>query len=953
MRIRLISFLLSLVCSIAVIAADSTKVATVYGKVTDANDKSELIGVNVIVKGTTIGKSTNINGDYSLEVKAGEYNIEFTYIGFETVLMTGVKLKAGEKKLINVSMKESVTTFGTDVVVIGDKPLVDTETPKTIKTIEREKIDAQPVRQIQAIINTQAGVVNTPAGVHIRGGRTYETGFMIDGVNARDPLAGTGFGIDIGSNAVDDIDITTGGVGAEYGDATSGVVNAKTRKGGDKFGLSLLYKRDNFGFNSDWRSVFNESLFELGAGGPAHRLVPKKWGGKLYYYASIRAFNSDLYTKNPPNRLKSSLYPELFWSTRHDNRYSGMLRLDYRINDQRNISFTYNKTLAVNQDVNMLRITGNDLPFTPGYQFEFSEQPDNANTFTHDGNLSILTYNDASHKRFAYSVTGSRFFSRLRADANGRPWRPKVVENELDPSSIVTWPVSYYNPGDSIVAVNPPSGLYNNNGIATLWHDHYYEEYALKFSGNYYSKDALNRLNFGLEMKFQDLQWIDIGRPWIGAPIQLADGSFTQSYRLGDYSEIWRVQPGRGGAWVSEKIKYKGLIADVGARLEYWMPGKYVDDAIANPRAQIRDEIREEYKKQTLMLFGRGFKFRFLPKISASFPIKENQMMYFNYGHSTILPHPSFIYTGLDPFYSDRSTVSRLGNPNLNPEVSISYELGLKSQITKDNALNLAAFYRDNYEFVTTTVILVKDATGREVNRSMRINSDYARVRGLEASYFKRIRKWFSGQVSATYMVATGQSASASESLKEILSEGNREDTKEFYLPWDSPWDIKGNAIFTVKEKNGLWNKKWLNNMSFYLEGVFRTGRRYTPYYFNGYEDETGRPIYIQVQERDQRFAALGRYQWWLDFNFRKWWTIKNVNIAWTIEITNILNIKNPARINPVTGRAWEPGDPTPSEWRDPSYLDPRDSRSYGTPPNDPSRYMQPRHFLTGLQVRF
>jgi outer membrane receptor protein involved in Fe transport len=926
--------------------------ALLYGKVTDPADGSPLVGVNVMIKGTSSGTRTDGDGKYTLRVKAGEYNIEYTYIGFETVLVTSVRLKAGEKKELNAQMKEAVATFGQEVVVIGEKPLVDVENPKTMQRIDRTQIEEQPVRQIQSILNTQAGVINSPDGLHIRGGRTYETGFMIDGVSARDPLAGTGFGIDIGANAIEDIDITTGGVGAEYGDATTGVVNTKTRSGGDKTQASFLYKRDNFGFNRSSNAVFNESVFELGIGGPA-RWISKKIPGKLYYYGSVRGFFSDLYTRNPPRQLVSSLYPASGWTPNADNRWSGMLRLDYHISEQRKISFTYNKTLAVNQDVNMLRVTGNDIPYTPGYQFDFHNQMDNANTFTHDGNLAIINYSDASRRRFAYNLTFSRFFSRLRADANGRDWRPERVENEFDPSSIVVPPVTYYNPGDTIVAVNPPDGLYNNNGVATLWHDHYFEEYSLKYSGNYYSKDALNRLSFGVEVKLQDLQWIDIGRPWIGAPVQLAGGGYSQSYRLGEYSEAWRVKPSRGGAWVSEKIKYKGLIAEVGARFEYWMPGKYVDDAIGNPNAQIREEIREDYKRQTLNILGRGFKFRFLPKISATFPVRENQLLYFNYGHSTILPHPSFIYTGLDPYYSDRSTVSRLGNPNLNPEVSIAYELGLKSQITNNDALNISAFYRDNYDFVTSTSILVKDASGREVSRTLRINSDYARVRGIEATYIKRINKWFSGTVSASYMVATGQSSSASESLKEILSSGNREDTREFDLPWSSPWDIKGNSIFTVNRPVGLWGKKWLNRMSFYLEFVWRSGRRYTPYILTGYEDMNGRPVYVQEPEQTKRWSRVGDPTWWLDFNYKKWWKLGKVNIAWTVEVTNLLNIKNSARINPVTGRAWETGDPVPTEWRDPAYIDPRDARSFGAPPNDPSRYMQQRHFLTGLQVRF
>ena len=56
------------------------------------------------------------------------------------------------------------------------------------------------------------------------------------------------------------------------------------------------------------------------------------------------------------------------------------------------------------------------------------------------------------------------------------------------------------------------------------------------------------------------------------------------------------------------------------------------------------------------------------------------------------------------------------------------------------------------------------------------------------------------------------------------------------------------------------------------------------------------------------------------------------------LEVTNLLNTNNTAIVNPVTGRAWEVGDPVPSEWRI-LHLDPRDPRSYGSPPDNPARY--------------
>jgi len=374
---------------------------------------------------------------------------------------------------------------------------------------------------------------------------------------------------------------------------------------------------------------------------------------------------------------------------------------------------------------------------------------------------------------------------------------------------------------------------------------------------------------------------------------------------------------------------------------------------VADPKAPIADAIRESYYTDSYGIGDRRFKMRLLPKFSASFPVRENQVLFFNYGHSTVMPHPSFIYTGLDPYYADRSTLSFIGNPNLNPEVDISYELGVKSQITSNDALNVTAFWKDKYDFITSSTILIEDVTGRDVSRTIRINSDYARVRGIEITYIKRVGKWFSGNLSFSYSRATGQSSSASEVLKDILATGNSVTSVETPLAWDSPIDAKVFVVFTQDNDKGLFNKKYLDNMSLYAEAIYRTGRRYTPYTLEGFEPVSGRPIYEIESDPELRFSEIGEDAFWINLNFRKWWTVKTMQVAFTFEVTNLLNTANTAIVNPVTGRAWEEGDPVPSEWRDPSYLDPRDPRSYGTPPNNPARYFEQRHFMGGLSIRF
>lgn len=938
-------------------AGHSQTTATISGKVTDRKDQSELIGVTVLIKGTSFGTATDARGRFSIKgIKPGEYSLEISYIGYKKIIQTGIKVAAGETKDLGTYQMQEATANIDEVVVVGKKPLIDIEKGQSINAISQENIELAPARQLQKIINTQPGVIQSPAGVSIRGSRTYETGTYIDGVSVTDPMAGTGFGLDIGANAIGEIEITTGGIGAEIGDATAGVVSTRTRNTGDKFEMGLSYKRDNFSFNKDWISTWNSQVLEMNVGSP---IFKSKLGNRLKVSTSVRGSFSDEFYRNPAKQLSSSLMNEhglgaTSWSPYQDNRWSAFLKMSYDFRKGKILTVSVLRSITINQDVNMLRIFGNDAPYQPGFQYNFSQQMDNANTFTHNSHLQTINFKHSVNKRLSYNATVSRLLVELRADANGRPWRPTNVDQFFDAGSINQFPVGIFGPtaGDSVVFVNPPSGFVNNNGIASLWHHHYLEEYVAKATGTYFSKNSLNKLTFGFEMKFQEMLWIDIVRPWIGAPIQLADGTWSQTFRLGQQSDLWKVNPRRGGFFVSDQIKYKGLVASIGGRFEYWAPGKFVDDAVDNPITPILDQVREDYKKTSYEIMGLRYKFRFLPKINATFPIAENKMLYFNYGHTTILPHPSFIYPGLNPFYQDRSTLSRVGNPNLNPEVDISYELGMKFQITSNDALSFAAFFKDKYDYVTSASAIIRDVTGREVTRTIRINSDYARTRGIELNYIKRYKNWYQGQASFTYMVSTGQSASANEALKSLLATGAVEDTKEYYLPWDCPIDFKTNHLFRLDQKGGLFGLSWLNKINLYLETVYRSGVRYTPYIFDRIDPNTGRPIYVENNNPNARWSKLGTPWFWMDFTVSKNWKIGGSTLGASIQITNILNNKNAAIINPVTGKAYQYGDNVPDTWTDPRFIDPRLGNS-SPPPTNPARFLEQRHIMAGISFKF
>lgn len=953
---------------------------SISGVITDKENGETLPGVNVIIRGTSFGASTDLDGRYTIRnIRPGEYSIEISYIGFERLLFTGIRVVAGETTELNAEIVPTTYTSDEEIVVIGAAPIFDVEKSKSSTLMSRQQIEAAPVRKIDDVVGMQAGVVKDPTGIYIKGGRAYETGFVVDGVSAQDPLAGTGFGLDLGANAFSEVEVTTGGVGAEYGDVTSGVVSVRTRDGSDQLEGSFTHKRDHFGQDTDRSSNFYSDIYEFTLGGPeplTGALLPfagLNIPGKIYFYFTGQLSLSNEFTKNAADQVRSSIVSTDFFSPRQDNRWNGMMKLTYRIKPGMRLEGAFQRSLTVNQNTRMLQITGADVQIRPGYQFPFQEDLDKANTYSHDSNLSYLKWTQTIDQTSFYELQLSRLFTRLRADANGLDWRPEIVEGEYDPRSIVTFPAREFPGTDGFTYVLPGPGFFNNGGVATLWHDHFAEEITFKGSYNKFFAGRTNQLTVGFDAKFNDYQWIDITRPWIGAPIEVAPGEFSETNRVGDRFDAWRVKPRRGAVYVNDKIRYNGLIADIGARFEYWAPGKYVDDLVENPAAPIPDFIREEYRDSSYELFGLRYKFRILPKVSVSFPVRENQVLFFNYGHSTRIPHPTFVYSSLDPFYQNQASFADLGNPNLNPEVDISYEIGFRYQVTTNDALNLTAFWSDKYDFVTTQQIRVNDPTGRPVNRSFRINGDFARSRGLEATYLKRYKDWAQGQLAVTYSRAEGLSSTNNDNLQAISGQQVIGSNVETPLAWDRPWDIKGNIILTYDRTNPMFGFAPLNQMRLFLSAVWRSGIRYTPQEFVGFSrnpitgEEDWRPLYEQVQDPELRFSETGPSWFYMDLNFEKWFEIAGVELSAYLEVSNLLNNRNSAIVNPVTGEQYRTDYPLsaaeleqlrsdrsydlPNSARDPRYQDPRDG---GIPSYlNPANFLQPRQYVFGISVNF
>ncbi|MCK5457437.1 MAG: carboxypeptidase-like regulatory domain-containing protein, partial [Melioribacteraceae bacterium] len=232
MKKILVIFIL-LILSLNLYAQDKGRLA---GKVTDkSNNNVPLPGVNLLIDGTYYGAATDFDGNYIIEnISSGTYNISVSFIGYKAMKFTGIVVKANSTTNLDVELEETSLTIEQDVIVVGEKPLLDVEETQSKTTIGREDIENAVIENILDVVSQQAGVVKSDNAIHIRGGRAYESAYLLDGVSVQDPLSGTGFGLEMSANAIEEVEVITGGFNAEYGNVRSGLVNIITKEGGNK-----------------------------------------------------------------------------------------------------------------------------------------------------------------------------------------------------------------------------------------------------------------------------------------------------------------------------------------------------------------------------------------------------------------------------------------------------------------------------------------------------------------------------------------------------------------------------------------------------------------------------------------------------------------------------------------------------------------------------------------------
>ncbi|MBC8401819.1 MAG: carboxypeptidase-like regulatory domain-containing protein, partial [Candidatus Marinimicrobia bacterium] len=192
----------------------------IAGRATDAATGEPMIGCNIIVQDIGLGAASDIDGNYYIiNVPPGIYDIKAVMIGYSTVNLTGVEVASDFTTQANFELPTEVLK-GQEVTVVAVKPLINRDLTASTSVVSSADFEALPVTEISEALELQAGFVDG----HLRGGRSGEVSYWIDGVPMTDVYDG-GTVVDVNKNAVEEMQLISGAFNAEYGQAMSGIVN--------------------------------------------------------------------------------------------------------------------------------------------------------------------------------------------------------------------------------------------------------------------------------------------------------------------------------------------------------------------------------------------------------------------------------------------------------------------------------------------------------------------------------------------------------------------------------------------------------------------------------------------------------------------------------------------------------------------------------------------------------
>ncbi len=764
----------------------------ISGAVTDEAGGEALPGVNVVIDGTTQGAMTDGEGRYTiLNVRPGTYALRFSSLGFATQIVEGVDVNIDETTTIDVALQDEALGLG-EVVVRAERPVVQPDVSNSRLNVSAAELQSLPAPTIESVVGLQPGIQD---GFVVRGSPASQLSFMVNGFllrNERDnsPLTQTPI------SAVEEIQVQTGGFNAEYGNVRSGVVNVVTKEGReDRYEATAIVRysapgQKNFGplandFNSYWvrpyvdpavafvgtdngswdeatRSQYpafegwisvSESLLsddnptndltpealqqaflyqhrksfeitepdydvDIGLGGPVPG-ISQQLGGLRFFAAYRRTRSLYVIPLNTDSYLEQTGHLKVT-----SNIASGMkLSVEGRIGDQDGTSASRSGNTGLFESASGIASNLTSVSFIDARLFS-----------TDYWNPSRVTYNQIS-ATFTHALNNSTFYqaklSRLAFKHETFLGRPR------DTTAVVFFGGVGFDEAPFGFEPRPTFGV---DGMRT----------GVGFSNGRDTSDVAT-YNFQADLTSQITPVLEVKT---GLEYNLTDeninyGRFDAFLPSANANFTWNETPARGALYAQSKLEFKGMVANLGLRGEYFHAGgdfydfDRFDPAFAaqsgNPLDGLDSLLTQEPTKRIVTLS---------PRLGVSFPVTAVSKLFFNYGHFRSLPQPTNIF--LFGYATESGRISSVPNPNNPLPKTVAYELGYEQSFLDQFLVRVAGYYKDVTFEPTSVTYISRD--GR-VAYDLGEPNGYADTRGFEFTVKRNRGRWLQGFFNYTYMV--------------------------------------------------------------------------------------------------------------------------------------------------------------------------------------------------------
>ncbi len=468
-----------------------------------------------------------------------------------------------------------------------------------------------------------------------------------------------------------------------------------------------------------------------------------------------------------------------------------------------------------------------------------------------------------------------------RHDGPNDPWSSGVPYRDLNNNGRYDAPNGSYDYGEPFVDLN-------GNGRYDL-RDGFLDHGFLQWAVYQRTKTEVNTFNMNLTSQVAKEHEIKSGIEFKDMTVQMGDLRYPD--RLYDglddggpwpdrgvFRDFYTRTPKQGAFYFRDKMEYGEMIANLGFRYDFYIQANEIKSVEYEAENLTDKELADSKNK-------------FSPRIAFSFPVSDKAKLYFNYGHFFQLPELSKFYRR--PTQAS-SAFGIIGNPNLDFEKTISYEVGIQYRVARGYIMTISGFYKDYYGLLNS----IQESYG-PISTDVYGNIDYARSRGMEFQLEKRYAHFFAGSFNYEYTWAFGKNSSASA---DYFRRFYRQEipTQETPLDWDIRHQINVSADIRAQRGNhpkiGIFT--FPDDWTFNFIWQFKTGKPFTPA-----DNYPG--LVLLGQEvplnNSKRMPYYSTFDIRLDKNFQVW----ELNYTVSLRVDNLFDTKNVNDVYSSTGLAY------------------------------------------------